>query len=151
MNKNKQNLNSKDKSEILIVSNFRSLKICNIYFNIILALSGVYYMITAKDLAPFYILFTLNSGIIILSEIHRKSKKYTVVINRKIIEKYKFEKAVYKSHSTMFILTLLLLILWQMLNSIYFRFPIEIAIIGILIRIVAIIYYTNKISKEIKN
>jgi hypothetical protein len=164
MNKETTNM----KMEIRAIANYQALIISKYYINIMLILITLYLGFFRYNLSSLYILIVLNLfpnalAVGIKDYVKKTGNRILTTITTDnsfqfniLKQKYKYTRLKYVSNSITYLITLILISLWQYRNYIdqYLRYevknlPLLVLMTGLFLRLLGILYYRLKLSYDL--
>lgn len=156
------------KNEIRAIAKFRSLIISRYFITLLLLIVSLYLGFIRYALSPFYILLALNVLPAILNNVFKeyacKSKLLSDITKDQPFKlnylkgKYKYSRLNYVSNSISYLITLLLIGLWQYnysnsgnIKELIIYIPAIILVIGVLLRFLGNVFYQLKIHYDLSH
>lgn len=157
-------------NEIRLISKYRSLIISKYYLTLLLSLTSLFLGLMQLPVSPLYILLLLNVlppilSLAIIDYSQKHNNKILCNITQEntfqldtLKSKYKYSNMNYFSNSTTYLITILLICLWQInynnaesINTLLRKLPLVILISGLILRFLSVLIYRAKFNYDLSN
>lgn len=155
-------------NEIRVIARYRALIISRYFITLLLLIMSLYLGFIRYALSPFYILLALNVIPTILNNVFKeytgKSKLLMEITKEQTFKliylkgKYKYSRLNYVSNSIAYLITLLLICLWQYnystsgnIYKIIVYVPAIILVTGVFLRLLGNVFYLFKLKYDLSN